>query len=185
MMGCRVQKKKVVMSSRRFDPVLYAALVGAVLVLSACNTVPATQTPETAVYVHHIYRPAPQPPAPLSPLDDPNSVLARRSVYFGVNAAEVREADRSLLRAHAEFMRANPSARLRIEGNADDRGGTHSNRLLAQRRADNVRQFMLQAGVAPMALEAISYGKDNPVDPAATEEARARNRRAELKYLAR
>lgn len=184
-MGCCMQTKKFLMSGRRFDPVLYIGLAGAVLVLSACNTVPATQTPETAVYVHHIYRPAPQPPAPLSPLDDPNSVLARRSVYFGVNAAEVREADRSLLRAHAEFMRANPSARLRIEGNADDRGGTHSNRLLAQRRADNVRQFMLQAGVAPMALEAISYGKDNPVDPAATEEARARNRRAELKYLAR
>ena len=103
-----MQTKKFLMSGRRFDPVLYVGLAGAVLVLSACNTVPATQTPDTAVYVHHIYRPAPQPPAPLSPLDDPNSVLARRSVYFGVNAAEVREADRSLLRAHAEFMRANP-----------------------------------------------------------------------------
>lgn len=173
------------MKNRRFDPLMYAVLAGAVLTLSACNTVPATQTPETAVYVRHIYRPTPQPPASMSPLEDPNSLLARRSVYFGVNAAEVRESDRSLLRAHAEFMRANPSARVRIEGNADDRGSTHFNRLLAQRRADSVRQFMLQAGVAPMALEAVSYGKDNPVDPAATEEARARSRRVELKYLAR
>lgn len=168
------------MSSHRFDPVLCGALAGAMLVLSACNTVPATQTPETAVYVHHVYR-----PAPISPLDDPNSVLARRSVYFGVNAAEVRESDRSLLRAHAEFMRANPSARLRLEGNADDRGSSPFNRLLAQRRADSVRQFMLQAGVAPSAIEAVSHGKDNLVDSAATEEARARSRRVELKYLAR
>lgn len=173
------------MRNRRFDPLMYAVLAGAVLALSACNTVPATQTPETAVYVHHIYRPAPQPPAPISPLDDPNSVLARRSVYFGVNAAEVRESDRSLLRAHADFMRANPSARLRIEGNADDRGSARSNRLLAQRRADSVRQVMLQAGVAALALEAVSYGKENPVDTATTEEARTRNRRVELKYLAR
>lgn len=151
-------------------------------VLSACDTLPPTHRPETAVYVHHVYKPA---PPPLSPLDDPNSVLARRSVHFGVNSAEIRPTDRVLLQAHADYLRANPSARMRIEGHADDRGTSDFNRGLGLRRAEGVRGFMRQAGVADAALEVLSYGKESPLDSSTSEDARSRNRRVDLKYLAR
>ena len=166
-----------------FRPIMAGAAALSMFMLSACDTVPPTHKPETAVYVHHVYKPV--APPPLSPLDDPNSVLARRSVYFGVNSAELRPADRVLLQAHADFMRANPSARVRIEGHADDRGTSDFNRGLGLRRAEAVRSFMRQSGVADAALELFSYGKESPLDGSTTEEGRSRNRRVDLKYLAR
>lgn len=164
-------------------PSLAATAVLSVFMLSACDTVPPSRKPETAVYVHHVYKPV-APPA-LSPLDDPNSVLARRSVYFGVNSAELRPTDRVLLQAHADYMRANPSARMRLEGHADDRGASDFNRSLGLRRVEAVRSFMRQAGVPDAALEVFSYGKESPLDSSTTEEGRSRNRRVDLKYLAR
>lgn len=159
--------------------------VVSLLALAGCDTVPSSHKPETAVYVHHVYKSDPPPPVQRSPLDDPNSILARRSVYFTVNSSEIRPIDRTLLQAHADFMRANPSARIRIEGNADDRGENSFNRQLGLRRAESVRSFMRQAGVSDSALETLSYGKENPVDTAITEDARARNRRVDIRYVAR
>ena len=171
---------KVIRADVRFGMLVTAA--ASLSLLTACDTVPPTHKPETAVYVHHVYKPV---PAPLSPLDDPNSVLARRSVYFSVNSAELRPVDRSLLQAHADYMRAHPTARMRIEGHADDRGASDFNRGLGLRRAESARHFMRLAGVADTALEVYSYGKDNPIDTAASEDGRARNRRVDLKYLSR
>jgi peptidoglycan-associated lipoprotein len=163
-----------------------ASLIGtailSVVMLSACDTVPTTYKPETAVYVHHVYKPV---APPLSPLDDPNSVLARRSVYFDSNSVELKPSDRVLLQAHADYMRANPTARVRVEGHADYRGAGDFNQSLGFRRAEVVRNFMRQNGVADGALEVMSYGRDNPIDSGRSEDARSRNRRVDLRYLAR
>lgn len=163
-------------------PSVAATAIVSVLILSACDTSPPAYKPETAVYVHHLYKPV--APAP-SPLDDPNSVLARRSIYFDVNSSELRPTDRLLLQAHADYMRANPGARMRIEGHADHRGTNDFNRDLGFRRAEAVFTFMRQSGVADTALQVFSYGKDNLIDTARTEDANSRNRRVDLKYLAR
>lgn len=151
--------------------------------LAACTSLPPP--PESAVYVQHVLQSPPARPAAVSPLDDPNSILSRRSVYFAVNSAEISPSDRELLQAHANFMRANPSARLRLEGHADDRGASDFNRGLGMRRAESVRQFLRQAGVSEAAIEVRSYGKDKMSPHATSEEARARSRRVDLHYPVR
>ena len=163
-------------------PSVIAAAVLSVVVLSACDTIPPTHKPETAVYVHHVYKPV---TPPLSPLDDPNSVLARRSVYFDSNSVELKASDRVLLQAHADYMRSSPTARMRVEGHADFRGTSDFNQSLGFRRAEVVRNYLRQNGVADSALEVMSYGKDNPVDSGRSEDSRSRNRRVDLRYLAR
>ncbi len=166
-------------------PGLWMAAAFLPFMLAACNTPPGPHPSESAVYVEHVLRSVPAKPTAVSPLDDPNSVLVRRSVYFGVNSAELGPGERELLQAHANFMRANPSARLRLEGHADDRGASDFNRGLGLRRAESVRQFLRLAGVPDASLELRSFGKDKPLAQATTEEARARNRRVDLNYWAR
>lgn len=162
-----------------------AALLAAsaLLALSGCGTVPASAYPETAVYVRHPHVSAPVLPVPLP--DDSDSLLSRRTIYFDFDAFEVRPSDLVLLQAHAQYMVSRPGSRLRVEGHADERGGTEYNLALGQKRANGVTLALQQAGVPPLVLEAVSLGEEMPVDPAHHESAWALNRRVELRYLAR
>jgi peptidoglycan-associated lipoprotein len=65
-----------------------------------------------------------------------------------------------------------------IEGHCDERGTNAYNMALGARRADAVKQFMVNLGLAPDRFETISYGEERPLDPGHNEEAWARNRRA-------
>lgn len=158
---------------------------GLLVFLTACNTLPPVsnsgQPQETAVYVR---RPQVSSAGALSASDE-NSLLARRTIYFDFDADTIRDADHVLLRAHAHYMMTHLGARLRLEGHADERGGTEYNIALAQRRAESVRRFMLLTGVPDLVMEAVSLGEEIPVDPAHNESAWMLNRRVELRYLSR
>jgi peptidoglycan-associated lipoprotein len=82
---------------------------------------------------------------------------------------------------NADYMKANPGTKVRIEGYCDERGSDEYNLALGQRRALAAKNYMVSLGVAPERLSVISYGEELPLDPSATEEAYALNRRAEFK----
>jgi peptidoglycan-associated lipoprotein len=153
--------------------------------LSACGTVaPAGssgQPPESAVYVRHPHVST----VVATPPRDEDSMLSRRTIYFDFDDDGIRPADHVLLRSHANYMMTRLGARLRLEGHADERGGTEYNLALGQRRAESVRRFMVQAGVPDLVLEAVSLGEEMPVDPSHNESAWGLNRRVELRYLSR
>ena len=117
-----------------------------------------------------------------SPLDDPNSPLYEKVIYFDFDQAEIRPEFLPMLRAHADYLINNPSARLVIEGHCDERGSREYNIALGERRANAVRRFLEAEGVSPLQLETISYGEERPAVPGHNEEAWAKNRRAELVY---
>ncbi|HEC05296.1 peptidoglycan-associated lipoprotein Pal [Thiolapillus sp.] len=117
-----------------------------------------------------------------SPLEDPNSPLYEKVVYFDFDTAEIRPEYVDTLRAHAEYLVNTPSARLVIEGHCDERGSREYNIALGERRADSVKRFLEAEGVSPVQLETVSYGEERPVDLGHNEEAWAKNRRAELVY---
>lgn len=77
------------------------------------------------------------------------------------------------------------TAKVRIEGNADERGGREYNLALGQRRAESVLKSLTLLGVPIAELEATSFGKEKPVDTGHDETAWAKNRRADLNYLSR
>ena len=137
-----------------------AALLAAsaLLALSGCGTVPASAYPETAVYVRHPHVSAPVLPVPLP--DDSDSLLSRRTIYFDFDAFEVRPSDLVLLQAHAQYMVSRPGSRLRVEGHADERGGTEYNLALGQKRSVSVKDVMNTSGANDAQIETVSYGEE-------------------------
>lgn len=115
-------------------------------------------------------------------LNDPQGVLASRSVFFDFDSYSVRAADRSLVEAHARYLAANPSVSIRLEGHTDERGTSEYNLALGQRRSEAVRNIMLVLGVRDDQVEAVSFGKEAPRAMGSTEEAWAQNRRVDIVY---
>ncbi|HEY1425461.1 MAG TPA: peptidoglycan-associated lipoprotein Pal [Caulobacteraceae bacterium] len=99
-------------------------------------------------------------------------------VYFDFDQATIRADADPILDAQAGWLRRYPEVRVRIEGNADERGTREYNFALAARRADVVRDYLVSHGVAAGRIATISYGKEQPVDPGHDEPAWAKNRNA-------
>ncbi|MES2249945.1 MAG: OmpA family protein [Pseudomonadota bacterium] len=117
--------------------------------------------------------PAPPPPPPNTPA---------KIVYFDFDKYDVRAGDRSIVEAHAGYMRNRPASRVVIEGHTDLRGGREYNLALGQRRAEAVQRMLTQMGVPGERIEAISWGLEKPASLATTEEGHQLNRRAEFSY---
>jgi peptidoglycan-associated lipoprotein len=117
-----------------------------------------------------------------NPLTDPNSPLSKRSVYFDFDSNEVKDQYRGLLQAHARYIADHRDARVRIEGNTDERGSREYNLALGQRRAEAVKRVMTVMGADGSRIETISYGEEKPKAPGHDEAAWAENRRADIKY---
>ena len=103
-----------------------------------------------------------------------------RSVYYEFDEFDVRPEYHAVVERHAKWLRANPRARLTIEGNADERGSREYNLALGQRRAESVARMMLIFGVRPEQIEAVSFGKERPRVTGYDEAAWAENRRADF-----
>jgi peptidoglycan-associated lipoprotein len=93
------------------------------------------------------------------------------------SSALVPEAQDILIRK-ADFMRANSSVTITIEGHCDERGTDAYNMALGERRAEAAREFLSNLGISISRLSIISYGEERPVDPGKNEAAWAKNRRA-------
>lgn len=117
-----------------------------------------------------------------NPLDDPNNILAKRSVYFDFDSNEVKDQYEPIVKAHAMFIASHPEARARIEGNCDERGSREYNLALGQRRAEAVKRQMEVLGVANSHVETISYGEEKPAATGHDETAWAKNRRDDIRY---
>ncbi|MDP2225923.1 MAG: OmpA family protein [Moraxellaceae bacterium] len=109
--------------------------------------------------------------------------LMVRTFYFNYDEARLLGGDNELLKAHAAFLKANPAARVQINGHTDERGTTEYNNALGERRAKAVAS-VLRAHGAPTATlaEVVSFGELKPADNGQSEEAWAANRRVELVY---
>jgi peptidoglycan-associated lipoprotein len=101
-------------------------------------------------------------------------------VFFEYDSDEITPTAEQKLNAKADVLRANPGVRLRIEGHCDQRGSTEYNLALGQRRAEAVRAYLVNLGIDGSRLSTISYGEEKPLEEGDSEEAYARNRRAEF-----
>ena len=109
-------------------------------------------------------------------------VRTQRSVYFDLNSADIKGDYDPALRAHARYLADNPKARVRIEGNADERGSADYNRRLGLKRADNVRAALLGAGAGEKQVHIRSLGESRPKLTGRDEESWAENRRGDILY---
>lgn len=99
---------------------------------------------------------------------------------FASGQSQLRAEARENLQKVIDLINANPSASVLIEGHTDSQGSANLNQVLSQRRAEAVRDALIQKGVDGSRLRAVGLGKDRPVADNGTTEGRARNRRVEV-----
>lgn len=116
------------------------------------------------------------------PLKDPNSPLAKRSVYYPLDVAVVQQEDRPLVAEHAKYLASHPGAKVRLEGNCDERGSNEYNLALGQRRANGVKKLLIAGGASSDQITAVSNGEEKPKEACHAEKCWKENRRTDLIY---
>ena len=119
------------------------------------------------------------------PLDNPESLLSTKVVYFDFDRSDVRPEDRSIIEEHGRYLQSNPNARVSLEGHADERGTREYNNALGESRAKAVRSLITLIGGTAQQVEILSYGEERPANRGHDEQAWAENRRVEIIYLSR
>jgi len=121
----------------------------------------------------------PEPP-PLRQQARPADASELQMINFEFDSSEITSEARGILDKNAQWLTENPSVLIQVEGHCDERGSTEYNFNLGQRRANSVRDYLIGKGVAPEKIHTISYGEERPLDPGSSEEAWAKNRRAQF-----
>jgi peptidoglycan-associated lipoprotein len=103
-----------------------------------------------------------------------------RSVYFPFDSDVVQAADRATVQTHGEYLAKNKSAKVRVEGNADERGSSEYNLSLGQRRANNVKKLLVLSGAKSAQVETISFGEEKARCQDHNEGCWSQNRRADI-----
>ena len=112
----------------------------------------------------------------LATITPPGAAL--QDVYYEFDSIDLKEDGEAILRKNADWMKANPAARVEVEGHCDDVGSAEYNLALGAKRAQTARDFLVNEGIAPDRLVTISYGKEAPACFEPDEDCRVKNRRA-------
>jgi OOP family OmpA-OmpF porin len=115
------------------------------------------------------------PAAAMVPAADPDSI------YFDYDKYNVKPEYKSVVKKNADYLKANKSANVTIEGNCDERGTNEYNMALGQRRADSAAKALKAAGIEAKRIKTVSYGEEKPVCKDANEACWSKNRNA--KYV--
>ncbi|HEU5122515.1 MAG TPA: OmpA family protein [Verrucomicrobiae bacterium] len=116
-------------------------------------------------------------------MDQDRSAFALQTVYFGYDSSSISSSEQSKIEVIASALQADPSAKLLIEGNCDERGTEEYNRSLGERRALAAREALAALGIDPARVATRSYGEDRPADEGHDQAAWSRNRRDEFVLL--
>ncbi|MEI8033142.1 MAG: peptidoglycan-associated lipoprotein Pal [Chlorobiaceae bacterium] len=144
-------------------PLQRTLLIPALLFIGACSSEkPVVEAP-----------PPPPPPRPA-----PVAVLPGiGDLFFDFDKSEIRTEGREQLQTNANWLQANGSKKVVIEGHCDERGTNEYNLALGERRAASAREYLIKLGVDPVRIKTVSYGEEKPFAMGHNEEAWAQNRR--------
>jgi peptidoglycan-associated lipoprotein len=116
---------------------------------------------------------------PATALDTVVATLDR--VFFDFDSFVLTQTARDTLSKNAEYLiKKQPNSRVLIEGHCDERGSDEYNLALGEKRARATRDYLVTLGVTANRLSVISYGEEKPLEQGQSEEAWAKNRRAEF-----
>lgn len=107
--------------------------------------------------------------------------MSLSTIYFNYDRSNVREDQQSALDENAQKLREyQPEDMVVVEGHADERGTIEYNLALGERRAQAVKTYLVDAGVADSRIETVSFGEEKPAVMGSDESAWSQNRRVEL-----
>jgi len=104
-------------------------------------------------------------------------------IYFDFDQSTIKPEFRSALNGHAAYLSQNPSARIVLEGHADERGTREYNIALGERRGNAVSRYLVVQGVSIEAIEVVSFGEERPVNSGSDSASLSENRRVEVRYV--
>ncbi|HXV21086.1 MAG TPA: peptidoglycan-associated lipoprotein Pal [Desulfuromonadales bacterium] len=111
------------------------------------------------------------------------AVAGLQRINFAYDQYTLSDQAREVLAGNAAWMKANPGARVIVEGHCDERGSDEYNLALGERRALAAQNYLVSLGIAAGRLSTVSYGEERPLAPGKGETAWAQNRRAEFKVV--
>ena len=117
-------------------------------------------------------------PAPAP--DMPSDNFVPETIFFAFDDYTLNMEAQSKLQALSDHMKASQNAVVQVEGHCDERGSIEYNLALGERRAQSVKNYLVQLGVDPARLSTISYGEEKPSMEGHDESAWSQNRRAEF-----
>jgi peptidoglycan-associated lipoprotein len=109
---------------------------------------------------------------------DSGKAMGLQTVHFPYDAFKLDSEAKSTLTANAGILKANGTLKIQIEGHCDQRGGIQYNIALGEKRANAAKKFLEDQGIADERITTISFGKERPLDQGTTDDAYAKNRRA-------
>jgi outer membrane protein OmpA-like peptidoglycan-associated protein len=108
-----------------------------------------------------------------------------KNVFFDVNKAELKPESMIELDKVVQLLKENPTIKIEIDGHTDNVGKPADNLTLSNNRAKAVINYFLYKGVAADRLSSKGFGETKPVADNTSEQGRAKNRRTELKVVAK
>ena len=128
---------------------------------STTYTITATGPGGSATATAAVSVNAPPPPSAPAPAPTPFE-QGVHDAYFDYDKADIRSDTREALSQTAEYLKANPSTRVTIEGHCDERGSTEYNLGLGDRRAAAVKEYLVSLGISADRMNTVSFGKEKP-----------------------
>ena len=123
---------------------------------------------------------------PLNPDDDVVKVgvpIILEGITFASGKSDITPESEATLQMALKTLQTYPEIDVEIGGYTDDVGSKSSNQKLSQKRAESVKDWLVQNGIDPGRLTAVGYGEENPTVPNDSRENRAKNRRIEFKRI--
>ncbi|MHB1232184.1 MAG: peptidoglycan-associated lipoprotein Pal [Burkholderiales bacterium] len=127
-------------------------------------------------------RPLTPPQQAVNPLNDPNNILSKRSVFYDFDSYDIKPEYKALIEAHGNYLASHPTAKVSLQGNTDERGSREYNLALGQKRADSVRKMLSLSGVKAQQMETVSFGEEKPRATCHDESCWSQNRRTDIVY---
>ncbi len=109
---------------------------------------------------------------------DSGTIAGLQTVFFDFDKSTISGGERTKLQGNADWMKKNSGYKMTIEGHCDSRGSNEYNLSLGERRANAVKQMLIDMGVPTSRLTTVSYGEEKPLVQGDSDAAMAKNRRA-------
>lgn len=115
-------------------------------------------------------------------LEEKSDILEHDTVYFSFNSSEITPEMRNIIDKHMNFLKKHTDIKVILEGHTDERGSNSYNVVLGEKRAQSIKDILLQAGVPDTQVEIISYGELRPTTTGGNEANWSKDRRAIFTY---
>lgn len=109
--------------------------------------------------------------------------IVLNNIFFATNSSEVLASSDGELGVLVKLLKENPTLKVEIEGHTDNVGAADYNMELSNRRAEAVKNRLVEMGIAPERLTSRGYGASKPVADNDSELSRAKNRRTEIRIM--